>query len=220
MLSDYFPMMGLRLRTPRLELRLPSDEDLAGLAHTALEGVHDPQEMPFLVPWTDKPPEEMAMGLVQHNWATMAAWTPENWALNMAVVHEGNVVGVQDLRARNFAVARQVSTGSWVGLRYQRRGLGTEMRAAVLHLAFAALDALEARSGVFEGNTASERVASRLGYEADGTALFAVRDRRVREVRYRLDRENWERHRTVPVQITGLEPCLHHFGLDKNKDTE
>jgi RimJ/RimL family protein N-acetyltransferase len=40
---------------------------------------------------------------------------------------------------RDFAVLREVHTGSWLGQRYQGQGLGTEMRSAVLHLGFAGL---------------------------------------------------------------------------------
>ncbi|MCP3800659.1 hypothetical protein NLX83_15435 [Allokutzneria sp. A3M-2-11 16] len=42
MLVDHFPLVGLRLTTPRLELRLPSPEDLAS------DGIHDPGVMPFV----------------------------------------------------------------------------------------------------------------------------------------------------------------------------
>lgn len=56
MLTDVWPLFGLVLRTPRLELRLPSLEQLARLGRLADEGVHDPALMPFLAPWTDLPP--------------------------------------------------------------------------------------------------------------------------------------------------------------------
>jgi RimJ/RimL family protein N-acetyltransferase len=53
--------------------------------------------------------------------------------------------------------------GSWPGRRYQRQGAGTEMRAAVLFLAFDGLGALAAESGALEGNDASSRVSGKLG---------------------------------------------------------
>lgn len=213
MISNHFPPLGLRLNTPRLQLRMPSDEDLAQLAEAALGGVHDPSAMPFVEPWTDQTPGRLAMGVVQHNWRSMSSWTPENWTFNGVVVHEGTVIGVQDMRAKNFGVARQVGTGSWIALRYQGRGFGTEMRAAVLHLAFEGLNAEAAVSEAFEATEASHGVSRRLGYRPDGTNLVAVRGRRVSEVRYRLTRQDWEKHRTVPVEIEGLEPCLPYFGL-------
>lgn len=57
---------------------------------------------------------------------------------------------------------RQVSTASWLGLHHQRQGIGTEMRAAVLHLAFAGLGAVDALSGAFEDNPSSFSVSEKL----------------------------------------------------------
>jgi hypothetical protein len=39
---DHWPLFGLVLRTPRLELRLPGLDRLAELADPAAAGVHDP----------------------------------------------------------------------------------------------------------------------------------------------------------------------------------
>jgi hypothetical protein len=50
---DLAPLFALRLRTPRVELRLPTEDELAQLARVAEQGIHPPEEMPFLVPWTD-----------------------------------------------------------------------------------------------------------------------------------------------------------------------
>jgi hypothetical protein len=56
MTSPYWPLSGLRVRTPDLELRWPSLADLDALAGLAAEGVHDAGVQPFTVPWTDAPP--------------------------------------------------------------------------------------------------------------------------------------------------------------------
>lgn len=213
MLLDQFPPAGLRLTTPRLELRLPSDEELAELGELAAAGVHDPDVMPFLVPWTDGSPAEVARATVQYHWSGLGEWTQENWRLNLTVFHEGTVVGSQGITARDLAITREVNTGSWLGLRHHGQGIGTEMRAAVLHLAFAGLDAEEAVSGAFEDNPASLAVSRKLGYQPDGVNRRVVRDRLAIERRMRLTRADWERHRRVPVTIDGLEPCLPMFGL-------
>ncbi|MEV4813273.1 hypothetical protein [Micromonospora avicenniae] len=70
MLIDHWPLLGLRVRTDRLELRLPTDEELADLAELAVRGVHRPDERPFLTPWTDLPPRELARRVVQWQWKT------------------------------------------------------------------------------------------------------------------------------------------------------
>lgn len=213
MLVDHFPLLGLRLRTPRLELRLPDAEELAALADLAADGIHEADAMPFLVPWTDQPPADVARSVVQHHWLRLGTWTPENWSLNLTVFRSGEVVGVQTIGARDLAVSREVHTGSWLGRRYQGQGIGTEMRAAVLQLAFEGLGAEHAASGAFEHNLSSSGVSRKLGYEPDGIHRRVVRGTLSIERRLRLTRARWERHRTIAVTVEGLGPCLPLFGL-------
>jgi RimJ/RimL family protein N-acetyltransferase len=106
-----------------------------------------------------------------------------------------------------------VSTGSWVGRRHHGQGIGTEMRAAVLHLAFAGLQAEFATSGAFADNAASLAISRKLGYADDGVERFVVRGRPVLSRRLRLDRACWQAHRTIPVEISGLPACRSSFGL-------
>jgi RimJ/RimL family protein N-acetyltransferase len=87
------------------------------------------------------------------------------------------------------------------------------MRAAVLHLAFEGLGAEEATSGAFEHNTASLTVSRKLGYQPDGIERHSVRGALAINRRLRLTRADWDRHRTVPVNIAGLAPCLPLLGL-------
>jgi RimJ/RimL family protein N-acetyltransferase len=213
MLIDHWPLLGLRVRTPRLELRLPDGEELAQLGELAARGVHDPALMPFNVPWTDLPPAERARSVIQHFWLRQGTWTPQRWALPLGVFLDGTIVGLQDVAATDFALLREVRTGSWIGLEHHGQGIGTEMRAAVLHLAFAGLGAEQARSGALSDNPASFAVSRKLGYEPDGIARQVVRDRPVVERRLRLTRERWQAGPRVEVVIDGLTPCLPHFGL-------
>ncbi|MFB4313505.1 GNAT family N-acetyltransferase [Actinomadura sp. 21ATH] len=215
MLVDHFPLAGLRLATPRLELRLPSPEELAALADLAVEGVHPPEVMPFLIPWTDAPPAELARGLVQHHWRQLGALQPHEWEFNLAVLHGGVPVGMQTVGARDLAIRGEIATGSWLGRRHQGRGIGTEMRAAVLHLAFAGLGAEEAVTSAFEDNHASLAVSRKLGYRPNGVERHVVRDTLVIGRRLRLSRADWERHRTVPVTVEGLDPCRSLLGLSE-----
>lgn len=213
MLVDHFPLIGLRLTTPRLELRLPSPEEVAELADLAAEGIHDPGASPFIVRWTDAPPAEVARSVVHYYWRQLGAWTPRDWSLNLSVFRDGVVVGQQSLTARDLGITRQVRTGSWLGRRHQGQGVGTEMRAAVLDLAFTGLGADEALSGALEHNLASLAVSRKLGYQPDGHQRHALDGRMVVEHRVCLTREAWQRHRTVPVDIEGLAPCLPLLGV-------
>ncbi|MEQ7126313.1 GNAT family protein [Actinopolymorpha sp. B11F2] len=214
----HWPLFDLRLITPDLELRVPSLEDLAALADLAVDGVHDPADMPFIVPWTDAEPAIRARSTLQYHWNSWASWKPDAWTLELVVLRDGAVVGVQGLSARDFAVVREVHTGSWVGMRYHGQGIGTQMRAAVLHLGFAGLGAEDARSGAFVDNPASLAVSRKLGYAPDGVSRCARRGVRATEQRLHLTREGWERFQSgpaaVPVRIDGLEPCLPLFGLE------
>lgn len=213
MTARVWPLYGLRITTPRLELRLPDLETLAELAGVAAGGVHDGASMPFTVPWTDASPEERGRGTFQHVLRTVAEWSPQAWTLSLAVRCEEKVVGRQDLTASGFAVTREAETGSWLGLAHHGRGIGTEMRAAVLHLAFEGLGARWVTSAAMTDNPASLGVSRKLGYREDGVTVAAVRGEARTLVRLRLGREDWEAHRTVPVGIEGLEPCRELFGV-------
>ncbi|BCJ53416.1 putative succinyl-CoA transferase [Actinoplanes sp. NBRC 14428] len=212
MIADHWPLFGLRLRTPRLELRLPDLDDLARLGDVAAAGVHDPAVMPFVVTWTDTTPEERARNTIQWQWTQWGRWSPQDWTLQLVVVADGQVIGTQEVGARNFAASRVVGTGSWLGLPHQGRGYGTEMRAAVLHLAFAGLGAEYATTEAFEDNAASYAVSRKLGYTDNGVEWHTVRGKRVTGRRLVLDRAAWAAARTTEVEITGLEPCLPLFG--------
>ena len=212
-MHPWWPLADLRLRTPRLELRLPDDADLDALASLAAAGVHDEAVQPFAVAWTDVPPAERARSVLQFHWAQRGAWRPGAWSLDLVVVRDRIVVGTQGISGRDFARLREVSTGSWLGRSYHGQGFGTEMRAAVLELAFTGLDAEYALSGAFADNLASLAVSRKLGYQRDGIERIVRRGVPADSVRLRLDRPGSEASRTVPVRLDGLEPCLPLFGL-------
>jgi RimJ/RimL family protein N-acetyltransferase len=212
MTSPHWPLSGLRLRTPRLELRWPTLADLDALASLAAEGVHDPAVMPFEVAWTDAPAADRARSTLQFHWSQWGSWAASDWSLNLVVDLAGTIVGTQGIGAKDFAIVREVHTGSWVGQKYHGQGIGTEMRAAVLGLAFEGLNARYACSSAFDDNAASLAVSRKLGYADDGIEFNVVRGRAVTTRRLRLDRDTWAAHQSVPAEISGLEPCLPSFG--------
>jgi RimJ/RimL family protein N-acetyltransferase len=113
--------------------------------------------------------------------------------------------------AQDFAKRRRVETGSWLGVRYQRRGYGTEMRVAVLELAFRGLEADAAISGYVDGNEASRRIAEKLGYRVVGRGNVFPRGEPIGETQVELRREDWSP--PFAVEIEGLEPALPLFDL-------
>jgi RimJ/RimL family protein N-acetyltransferase len=211
--SQYWPLPGVRLRSDPLELRLPDAADLVALAELAESGIHDPAVQPFAVPWTDAEPAERARSTMRYHWSCWASWEPAKWTLNLVADRGGTIVGTQGMSADDFAVMREVSTGSWLGLGYHRQGIGTAMRAAVLALAFDGLGAEFATSSAFADNAASLAISRRLGYVTDGAERRLIRGRPAEIRRLRLDRAAWAANRETTVTISGLEPCLPFFGL-------
>ncbi|WP_132100418.1 GNAT family N-acetyltransferase [Curtobacterium sp. PhB146] len=193
-LDHVWPLFGLRLITPRLELRPLRDEDLPGLADMALSGVHDPARMPFGVPWTDAEPTTLARSLAQYHWKLRSGVSRDSWGVSFTVLHQGTPVGVQELHARRFNARKTVESGSWLALEHQGHGLGTEMRAALLLFSFDHLGAEWAESSAVAWNEPSLRVSAKLGYELNGVTRAQTRaDEVVDEVRVRLRREDFAR---------------------------
>ena len=212
MAHPLWPLFDLRLRTARLELRLPTDDDIVALYRAAKDGIHDPDWQPFTVPWTDAPSPEFERGFVLHYWRKRADWTVARWDLPFAVICDGVHVGVQEVHGHDFPRLHEVGTGSWLGQRFQGQGIGKEMRAAVLHFAFTGLGAQWARSQARADNAGSIGVSRALGYEDDGLEVAPRRDEVVFEQRLRLSRERWARFQTVDVEIEGLDTCRDLFG--------
>ena len=75
MTTPHWPLTGLRLTTPRLELRWPTAADLEALGSLAAAGVHHPAVQPFTIPWTDASPSERAQGTLQYHWRQWGAWS-------------------------------------------------------------------------------------------------------------------------------------------------
>jgi RimJ/RimL family protein N-acetyltransferase len=218
-MHPYWPLFDLRIRSPRLVLRTPTDADFAALMEAIDAGIHDPTDMPFTMPWTDAEPEERRRRSAQHWWALRSSWIEDDWNLGLAVFHEGVPIGVQAIGAKRFNVMRDVTTGSWLTRSMQGRGIGKEMRGAVLELAFAGLGAEVARSGAFLDNPASLAVSRALGYRDNGTGLEAPRGV-PREVQHLvLTRAEWEASKVrIPIEIEGLEDCLPLFGLSETSE--
>jgi RimJ/RimL family protein N-acetyltransferase len=211
---DLSPLDGLRLRTDRLELRWPSVDELVELAHIAEGGVHDPEEMPFVVPWTDGIGSPTFVDdFVAYHLGLREGWRVDDWTLELGVWAADELIGVQGLMGRDFATKLEVKSGSWLAQRVHGRGYGTEMRAAILELAFHGLGAVAATSAVLDGADASARVSRKLGYVDAGESWMEVRGQRRLDRELRLTRDRWIDHERISVRISGLEACIPLFGL-------
>lgn len=211
---DLAPLYGLRLRTDRLELRWPDEEELVALGRLAETGVHEPDQMPFVVPWTDDIGEPGFVGeFVDYHLGLRDSWQAQNWQLELAVWAADELIGVQAIVGREFTATGELATGSWLAQAFQGQGYGTEMRAAILELAFHGLGASAAVSKVLDGAEASLRVAQKLGYVQDGEDWIEVRGERRLDRHMRLTRDRWTDRERTSVRISGLEACFPLFGL-------
>lgn len=214
-MASFWPLFGLELRTPNLVLRTPRDDDFEPLMDAIDAGIHPAETMPFSVPWTDEEPAARRRSTAQFLWRTRATWTEDDWHLPFAVLYQGRPIGIQDILARQFRVLQEVETGSWLSRPFQGRGLGKEMRAAVLQFAFEGLGALLARSGAFADNSSSIGVSQALGYRENGRHREAPRGEPKVMVDFELTRAEWiRRHDELPrAEILGLQAALAMFGL-------
>jgi len=208
-LVEIWPLAGISVRTPAMELSVPGQDTLEVLARLAAEGIYDPQNhyLPRLPVggWEDVASPEAERRFLRYFWASWADWRPERWNLVLAAKADGEIVGVQEIGAQHFAVTRTVSTGSWIGRRHQRAGYGKAMRKAVLHLAFDGLGAERADTAAFVTNHASLGVSRALGYRDNGTTTRAAEGKRVDQVNLTLRRADWP-HAPGDCVITGLTP--------------
>jgi RimJ/RimL family protein N-acetyltransferase len=207
-----WPLFGLRIRSERLELRLPTDDEIPAFIDLAGAGIHPPAEMPFGIAWTRAPSPDFERGFVQHHWQARATWRPDDWSLHLVAWHGGRPVGAQSIMATRFAVHRAVHTGSWLGQAYQGRGFGKEMRAAALTFAFDGLGAHAAETEAFLDNAASNGVSRSLGYALNGRGRLAPEGVSRETQRFLMTADSWRSRPRPPATVEGLDACRGLFG--------
>ena len=213
--AESWPLFGLRVRTPRLELRLPTDDDIPGVIEAALAGIHNDEPHPFVVPWTLGSDEELRLEVPKFHWRCRAELTADNFMLPFAVFFGDRVIGTQGMQADDFGALRTVETGSWLTREFQGQGLGNEMRAAILQLIFDGFGADVATSSARVTNARSLAVSRRMGYRENGTKRTKFADDTVaEEILLRLDRADWEPGRRDDIVIEGFDACRRLFALD------
>ena len=213
-LTDIWPAFGLILTTPRLQLKPVQDTDLPALLDAARSGIHEPGRSPFSTPWTEVPAEELGPNMARWHWSCRSTTTPEAWTLLLGIWHDGEIIGCQDIGAKDFSVLKTVSTGSWLKQSAQGLGLGREMRAAVVSYAFDHLGADIAESEAAAWNEKSLGVSRALGYELNGTyrTNWGPKVEEVQRVRLTpatFKRPNWT------LKVEGHEPWARFLGLDQ-----
>jgi RimJ/RimL family protein N-acetyltransferase len=213
MAHPLWPLFDLRIRSARLELRLPTDDELVELFAVARAGIHEPDEMPFAVAWSTLPSPAFETSFVQHHWTMRAGWRPDNWTLNLGTFLDGEIVGSQTVVGSNLAVMRTIATGSWLGLRFQGRGYGKEMRAAVLAFGFDYLGADVALTEAFLDNERSAGVSRSLGYVENGIGRHAPEGLARDTQGFRMTAAEWRSRPRTPIDVEGFHACRDLFGV-------
>jgi RimJ/RimL family protein N-acetyltransferase len=203
-LVEIWPPYGVSLIENDLTMTVITDEDIPGLVDLALGGIHEPEQMPFLTPWTAVDSELLPANMVRYYSSVRAGFTPESFDLSFAVRVNGELVGTQGLHMSDFAVTRTGETGSWLGRAFQSRGIGTRMRRAVCAFAFDHLGAVEVTSGAFLDNRASLAVSAKVGYQPNGRFRMKRREGEV-AVNQRLVLTPETFIRGEPIEVAGAE---------------
>jgi RimJ/RimL family protein N-acetyltransferase len=171
--------------------------------------------MPFAMPWSDAAPDVIRQRLLQWHWNARASWAPDSWNLLLVAFVDGAPVGAQDIAANDFGDTRSIGSGSWLRGSLHGQGIGTEMREALLQLAFEGLEAVEATSGAYHDNAASIRVSEKCGYVQVGErdvirrrgelAPGGASSETVPELRFRIDRVSWLARRRADIEVAGID---------------
>jgi RimJ/RimL family protein N-acetyltransferase len=204
-----YPLLDVRVSTPRLELRGATDELLDQLAEIVRAGKTHADPAPYDDPMSfyEADPDLRVIEWLRAVWRQRGKVEADSWRLHFVVVLEGRAVGEQTLSGPRFSALGSVNTFSWLSSDERGRGLGHEMRAAILHLAFDGLGAREATSDAFADNHSSNAISQALGYVPNGTD-WATRQGDLALVnRWRLTRDTWERQRRRDIQLHNIDAC-------------
>ena len=213
MAHPYWPLFDLRLRVGELDLRPMTEADLLPLADLLPDDVElDPDATRY--PGLSEAANRRVIGF-QHYWRSYGSWRPEQWRLAFCVRAGGELVGVQELEGEDFPLLRTVDSASHLVVPARGRGIGQQMRRAVLALAFGPLQAQAAISSAWHDNYASLAVSRALGYRPNGESLHRRGDGVDTMQHLRLRRSDWlAGNGAAGVEIEGVEPCLPYFGLE------
>ena len=77
MISESWPLFNLSITTPRLEMRLPSDDEIAATAAAVKSGPIHGETIPFVNDWSSVPEPEFGRQFCQFRWKERASWTPD-----------------------------------------------------------------------------------------------------------------------------------------------
>lgn len=210
-----YPPLDVKVTTPRIELRGATDELLERLAPVVRAGKAMSEPPPYDDPMSlyEDDPEVRERKWLQSIWRGRGSVTEDFWRLYFVVMLEGRPVGMQDLIGESFSTFGAVVTFSWLSSDVRRLGVGSEMRQAVLHLAFEGFGAVEATTEGFMDNPGSNGVSGSLGYQPNGVTWESRRGEPGLMQRWRLTRADWQKHRRDDIELHGVDACADVLGV-------
>jgi RimJ/RimL family protein N-acetyltransferase len=204
-----YPLFDVGVSTPTLQLRGATDELLDQLAEVVRAGKTHADPAPYDDPISlyEPDPDLRVAKWLRAIWRGRGKVDADAWRLYFVVVVDGEPVGMQDVRGVSFSTFGTVTTFSWLSVDHRGRGLGREMRQAILHLAFDGLGAKEATSDAFVDNHGSNAISRSLGYEPNGSDWATRQGEPALLNRWRLTRDTWEQHRRDNIRLHNIEAC-------------
>ena len=206
------PLLALRVTAGPVELRGITDDLLGPIADLALD-IHDPDFMPFFGPWSLTAAPDMPRVVAQYYWGLRSAFSPAKWSADFAVFYEGELVGVQGFATTGYLILRTGETGSWLGRRFQGKGIGTAMRQVICAFLIDHVDARRITSAAFADNPASLAVSRKTGYTDNGSEPFNRMGKPATLRRIVLEPANLVRYRHE-LTVEGAPAFRTSIGLD------
>jgi RimJ/RimL family protein N-acetyltransferase len=207
-----WPLFGLRLTTPDLEIRTMTEADLPEVADAIPDDLEQDPTTPQFPGLS--PREQRTATSAQAYWRALGTWSVDSWRIIFAVRHHGSLIGSQALEGDDFVRLRTVDSWSWLSADARGQGWGKQMRRAVLTLAFGALGAEYAITSAWHDNDASLGVSRSLGYADNGVERHRRDDGVDAMVHLRMSRADWERSGLAGgITVEGFDACRPWFGL-------
>lgn len=215
--EELHPPFGLELRCGPLEMHPVRMEEIPALLDVIAGGIVSPDvpHHPLTVPFSlGEDTMARRRESVRFWWEGWTSATPAKWSFAMTVLRDGQMVGVQEIGAADFAAVRSVTTGSWLGVQHQGRGTGKLMRQAVCMFAVDHLGARELLSGAFHDNARSIAVSRGTGYQENGRRLMRRATGEVDELVFMRLLPHQLHRAEYPLEVTGLESFRTFIGLE------
>lgn len=209
-LLEVWPLRGIRLLTPDLELRPATEADLPALFDILPDDLEvDPSSTRYA--GIDEGSNRRVI-LAQGYWRAMGLWSPSDWVIPFVVRRGNEPIGMQALEGPDYGAERIVDSWSWLERGSRGQGLGKQMRTAILELAFGHLGARAAISSAVLANVSSLGVSRALGYVDTHQSGLAHSNETLQHLR--LESDAWVASgRGAEVRVEGVAATLPFFGL-------